>query len=395
MLNKKFYTQHKGMLSPTVFAGDISSLYETIQKAHEKYEEDIKVDELYSLHTAIFNPALTRAAKEKFSELVEDIKEVQEPSKEIAKDIMRILSDRDLAQRIAVEATEIFNGKDANFTEITGMIEKHKQNISEEKTPAVTSDVEQVLDLLDVTTKWKFNIPVLKENVGGIGGGNLMITFARPETGKTAFWVSLCAGPNGFAEQGAKIHAFINEEPAIRTQMRAISCYTGMTREEIILEKKVAQSSWSEIKNNISMFDTVDWSMEDIDAHCEKHKPDIIVIDQLDKINVTGTYARTDEKLRQIYTSVREIAKRRDCAVIAISQASADAHNRNSISFDQMENSKTGKAAEADLIIGIGRNSNSDLENKIRTLCISKNKINGYHGEPVCTIRRSISRYEV
>ena len=107
--------------------------------------------------------------------------------KEIAKDIMRILADRDLAQRIAVEATEIFNGKDANFTEITGMIEKHKQNISEEKTPAVTSDVEQVLDLLDVTTKWKFNIPVLKENVGGIGGGNLMIAFARPETGKTAF----------------------------------------------------------------------------------------------------------------------------------------------------------------------------------------------------------------
>ena len=395
MLNKKFYTQYKGTLSPTVFAGDISSLYDTIQKAHDKYEEDIKVDELYSLHTAIFNPALTRAAKEKFSELVEDIKEVQEPSREIAKDIMRILSDRDLAQRIAVESTEIFNGKEANFSEIVSMIDKHKNNIDEEKTPAVTSNVNEVLDLLDVTTKWKFNIPVLRDNVGGIGGGNLMIAFARPETGKTAFWVSLCTAPNGFAEQGAKIHAFINEEPAIRTQMRAISCYTGMTRDEIIEDKEMANKSWSEIKDNISMFDTVDWSMEDIDAHCEKHKPDIIVIDQLDKVNVTGTYARTDEKLRQIYTSVREIAKTRDCAVIAISQASADAHNRNSISFDQMENSKTGKAAEADLIIGIGRNANSDLENKIRTLCVSKNKINGYHGEPVCTIRRGISRYEV
>ena len=395
MLNKKFYTQYKGALSPTVFAGDISSLYETIQKAHEKYDEDIKVDELYSLHTAIFNPALTRAAKEKFSELVEDIKEVQEPSQEIAKDIIRILSDRDLAQRIAVESTEIFNGKDANFNEIISMIEKHKQNVNEEKAPAVTKNVNEVIDLLNVTTKWKFNIPILKENIGGVGGGNLMIAFARPETGKTAFWVSLCAGPNGFAEQGAKIHAFINEEPAIRTQMRAISCYTGMTREEIMQEVDVAQNSWSEIKDNLHMFDTVDWSIEDVDAHCEKHKPDIIVIDQLDKVNVTGTYARTDEKLRQIYTSVREIAKRRNCAVIAISQASADAHNRNSISFDQMENSKTGKAAEADLIIGIGRNSNIDTENKIRTLCISKNKINGYHGEPVCTIRRTISRYEV
>jgi replicative DNA helicase len=349
MLGKAFYTKYKGTISPSIFTGDISSLFDTIQKAHAKYSDDISVDELYSLHTAIFNPALTRAAKEKFSELVEDIKEIQEPNKEIAKDIMRILSDRDLAQRIAVEATEIFNGKDANFNEITGMIENHKQG-DEEKTPAVTSNVKEVLGLLDVTTKWKFNIPVLKENVGGIGGGNLMIAFARPETGKTAFWVSLCAGPEGFAEQGAKVHAFINEEPAIRTQMRAISCYTGMTREEIMQDKDIAQN---------------------------------------------GTFARTDEKLRQIYTSVREIAKRRDCAVIAISQASADAHNRNSISFDMMENSKTGKAAEADIIIGIGRNSNSDAENKIRTLCISKNKINGYHGEPSCTIRRSISRYEV
>ena len=395
MLNKKFYTRYKGVLSPSVFSGDISSLYDTIQKAHDKYEEDIKVDELYSLHTAIFNPALTRAAKEKFSELVEDIKEVQEPSKEIAKDIMRILSDRDLAQRIAVESTEIFNGKEANFNEIITMIEKHKSGIDEDKVPAVTTNVDEVLDLLNVTTKWKFNIPILRECVGGIGGGNLMIAFARPETGKTAFWVSLCAGPNGFAEQGAKVHAFINEEPAIRTQMRAISCYTGMTREEIIKEKDIAKRIWAEIKDNISMFDTVDWSIEDIDAHCEKHKPDIIVIDQLDKINVTGTFARTDEKLRKIYTNIREIAKRRECAVIAISQASAEADNRNSISFSQMENSKTGKAAEADLIIGIGKNITSDPSDRTRTLCVSKNKINGYHGEPHCMIRKEISRYGV
>ena len=59
-----------------------------------------------------------------------------------------------------------------------------------------------------------------------------------------------------------------------------------------------------------------------------------------------------------------------------------------------MENSKTGKAAEADLIIGIGRNTGVDTENRNRTLNISKNKITGYHGEPGCVIRRDISRYE-
>jgi replicative DNA helicase len=176
--------------------------------------------------------------------------------------------------------------------------------------------------------------------------------------------------------------------------MRAISSYTGYNKDQIISNIQQAHQDWIKIKDNIKMLDVVDWTIQDIDRHCELHKPDIIVIDQLDKINITGTYARTDEKLRAIYTSAREIAKRRSCVVIAISQASADAHNRDFISFDMMENSKTGKAAEADLIIGIGRNSSIDRDNINRTLCVSKNKITGWHGEPSCRLFREISRYD-
>ena len=178
--------------------------------------------------------------------------------------------------------------------------------------------------------------------------------------------------------------------------MRAISCFTGFNKEQIIEDKAKTHEEWKKIKDNIKMIDTVDWSLDDIDSHCEKYKPDIIVIDQLDKINISGTYARTDEKLRAIYTSAREIAKRRECVVIAISQASADAHNRDHISFDMMENSKTGKAAEADLIIGIGCGTYSRTDNQdngSRTLNISKNKITGYHGTPTCYINKYLSKY--
>ena len=394
LLGKKFYTQYKGQVSRNVFQGSFGSLFETIQKAHDKYDADISVDELYSLHTAIYNPALTRAAKEQFSELIEDIKETTEPSEAIAKDIVAILSDRNTAQKIAIESTEIFNGKPADFNIITKIIEEHKKGLPTEKLDAVTDDVNQLIKELDVTSKWKFNLIRLKENIGGVGPGNLMIAFARPETGKTAFWVSLVAGPNGFAEQGALVHAFINEEPAVRTQMRAISCFTGMNKEQIIEDKAKTHEEWKKIKDNIKMIDTVDWTIQDIDSHCEKYKPDIIVIDQLDKINVSGTYARTDEKLRAIYTNAREIAKRRDCVVIAISQASADAHNRDHISFDMMENSKTGKAAEADLIIGIGNRTSNDPTNNMRVLNVSKNKITGWHGDPAVTIDKYISRYD-
>ena len=393
LLGKKFYTQYKGSITRNVLQGNFGSLYDTIQKAHDKYDNDINIDELYSLHTTIYNPAITRAAKEQLSELIEDIKETQEPSKEIADDIVKILSERDVAQRIAVEATEIFNGKPADFNAITSMIEKYKTGLPTEKLDAVTNDVVELLDKLNVVSKWQFNITVLKNNIGGIGPGNLMIAFARPEVGKTAFWVSLVSAPYGFAEQGAKVHAFINEEPAVRTQMRAISCFTGLNKEQIVDDIERAHEDWSKIKDNIKMIDTVDWTIEDIDSHCEKHKPDIIVIDQLDKVNVKGTFARTDEKLRAIYTGAREIAKRRECVVIAISQASADAHNRDHISFDMMENSKTGKAAEADLIIGIGNRTSNDPTNNMRVLNISKNKITGWHGDPSCIIDKYLSKY--
>jgi len=393
LLGKKFYTQYKGQITRNVLQGSFGSLYDTIQKAHDKYDADINIDELYSLHTTVYNPAITRAAKEQLSELIEDIKETQEPSKEIADDIVKILSERDVAQRIAVEATEIFNGKPADFNTILSMIEKYKTGLPAEKLDAVTSDIVELLDKLNVVSKWQFNLTVLKNNISGIGPGNLMIAFARPEVGKTAFWVSLCAAPNGFAEQGAKIHAFINEEPAVRTQMRAISCFTGYNKEQIVDDIDKVHEDWIKIKDNIKMIDTVDWSLDDIDSHCEKHKPDIIVIDQLDKVNVKGTFARTDEKLRAIYTGAREIAKRRECVVIAISQASADAHNRDHISFDMMENSKTGKAAEADLIIGIGNRTSNDPTNNMRVLNISKNKITGWHGDPSCVIDKYLSKY--
>ena len=45
-----------------------------------------------------------------------------------------------------------------------------------------------------------------------------------------------------------------------------------------------------------------------------------------------------------------------------------------------MDNSRTGKAGEADVIIGIGRTGDVDDDNYMRYLCVSKNKINGYHG---------------
>ena len=391
LLNKKFYTKNKSKLSKEFFTNGTGDLYETIQSAHEDSDKDLSISEVSALHVDVYNPATTRAKRENFNALVDEIKELELPSENIANNIIRALYKRRIANKIAVLATEIYNGKDSDFSEIKKELEISFDDINKDEYEYVTSDVASLIDKLKDNTKWKFNLSSLKENVNGVGEGNLAIIFARPESGKTAFWVNLVAGIDGFAAQGAKVCALINEEPAIRTQMRLINAHTGMTFDEIRADMDVTKEKWAEIKQNIKILDTVDWSLDDVDEFVQKEKPDVLVIDQLDKVNVKGNFARTDEKLRAVYTGAREIAKRNNCCVIAISQASADGHGKMELSFDMMEGSKTGKAAEADVIIGVGVNGMT--EENVRGLYISKNKITGWHGQIVCMIQPELSRY--
>ena len=166
-----------------------------------------------------------------------------------------------------------------------------------------------------------------------------------------------------------------------------------MTVEEVKNDTSLAHRKWAEIKEHVKILDTVDWDLVKVDELVAQERPDIIVIDQLDNVGVAGNFARTDEKLRAIYTGAREIAKRNNCCVIAISQASADAQGKLDITFDMMENSKTGKAAEADVIIGVGYRDKVDMDKNLRGLNITKNKITGWHGLKNCIIIPELSRY--
>ena len=392
LLKKDFYEEHKGRIKKEMFTNGTGNLYETISRAHEDSDSDLSLDEIETLHLEVYNPAYTRTAKENFHSLMEELKEQKVPNKKIANNILKSIQKRNTAQEIATLATEIFNGKEESLISIQNLLDKSEEEEKEEY-ESVTKDIDNLLDALKDNTKWKFNLASLRDRVNGVGEGNLLVIFARPESGKTAFWVNLVAGEGGFLSQGAKVCALINEEPAIRTQMRLINAHTGMTFEEIENDTGTAREKWSHISTNIKILDTVDWTLDKVDSFVAKEKPDVLIVDQLDKVHVPGNFARTDEKLRAIYTGAREIAKRRSCCVIAISQASADASGKLDITFDMMENSKTGKAAEADVIIGVGFRNKLDIDQDLRSLAVSKNKITGWHGMITCKIIPELSRY--
>ena len=393
LLNKNFYDKNKSKLSKEFFTNGTGALYETIQSAHQDSDQDLSIGEVSTLHLEVYNPALSKAARDNFDVLINEIKDIELPNEKIAQNIIRSLFKRGIAQHVAQIATDIYNGSDIDFSEIKKHLDVTFEEVNEYE--YVTGNIDNLLDQLKDNTKWKFNLAPLSDKVNGVGDGNLVIIFARPEAGKTAFWVNLVSGVDGFASQGAKVCALINEEPAVRTQMRLINAHTGMTFDEIRADKVEANRRWAEIRKNIKILDTVDWSLDSVDEFVQKEKPDILVVDQLDKVNVKGSFGRTDEKLRAIYTGAREIAKRNNCCVVAVSQASADGHGKFDLTFDMMEGSKTGKAAEADVIIGVGHRDKLDTDERIRSLAISKNKITGWHGQLVCTIIPELSRYDL
>ena len=73
-----------------------------------------------------------------------------------------------------------------------------------------------------------------------------------------------------------------------------------------------------------------------------------------------------------------------------MSQANYEAHGRSEIDYSMLDSSRTGKAGEADIIIGIGVAE----EENYRTIKVSKNKVNGWHGSIVMYMDRERVLYE-
>ena len=399
LLTKEKYDKLKSEIEESIFQNGAREIYKTIGYI---YRDNPNITEINfsDLKLAYFNtyyPNTSFASQKNIHELINSIENQESPSDDVVSTALKSMYRIKKADELARICLSISNNPSSNSLK---EVEKFMANVDEEQTQqeseAVTKDVDKIVEALQEQGEFKFNLPSLQTATNGIGRGNFMIVFARPDVGKTAFWVSLVASPNGFAWQQKKVSIFANEEPAIRTQMRLLNASTGLQRGNILNgSRDLAKQKWATISPYIDNFDCVGKTMDDLDEYCSTNDVDILIIDQLDKINVTGKYNATHEKLREVYTQSRELAKRHNILVIGMSQASAEAQGRSRVTFSTMENSKTGKAAEADIILGIGKEDEVEnyLEDCVRFVTLSKNKLTGDHAEFEVVLRPTISRY--
>ena len=255
--------------------------------------------------------------------------------------------------------------------------------------------METLLQLNDLEARWKFNIPTLQRRVEGVNDGHLIILGARPNTGKTSFHANMIAGPNGFVEQGARCIVLVNEEAYHRVGARYLSAATGMSLIDIKNNPAKAGMLYRKISDNLLVKDCTGKDLSWVEQLVKTCNPDILVLDMGDKFAVKSS-DKSDVYLKDAAIYARNIAKQYGCAIFWMSQLSAEAEGRVSPNQSMLEGSKTGKAAEADLMILISKDplvSGAEEESDIRHLIIAKNKLSGWHGQIDCRLDVEKSHY--
>lgn len=378
-LSAEFFSKASNTVSRDMFTREMRDVFDAISFSHTKYGKDLTIGELSILFNDR-NPAMPDSSREKAQELISQLEPGNPENSDLHMDMVRNFWLRDRARQIGEKAIEIFTGESEEFGELRKMIDAVEDGRIADKTTysEVTDDLVELLDKHGGAKDFPFEFDLIHEKIDGLDRGNLGIIFARPEVGKTTFCCFLAAS---YVRQGFKVVYWANEEPAEKIKLRLIQSYFAITRQELEERKhELTQRYTDEIAPYFRIMSAVGTSMEEADEFIKLNKPDIIFMDQLDKFRINGEYNRGDERLKETYVLAREIAKRNGALVWAVSQASNDAHDRQFIDYAMMDNSKTGKAGEADIIIGIAKTGSSDVENTMRFLCISKNKLNGWHG---------------
>lgn len=232
-----------------------------------------------------------------------------------------------------------------------------------------------LIELSDTSNLIKVYPKVINDALdGGLVRGSHVVVFARPNLGKTMFNVNLCSK---MAKDGWKVLHLINEEPKKQLLIRYINRLTGLTKREVYqdIDEALILAEDNGL-DNVYIEDINPGTFHEIRSLIEQIQPDVVVIDQLRNIKVRAE-GRVLE-LEKAAQEARNIAKKYDIVVVSVTQAGDSATNKLVLSDSDIDSSKTGIPATADLIIGIGADDNQKHQS-MRTLTIVKNKVTSVH----------------
>lgn len=207
---------------------------------------------------------------------------------------------------------------------------------------------------------------------GGALRGHHILVFARPETGKTLFAINAVYG---FLVQKLSVLYVGNEEPSADVRDRARGRLLKISKSQVRADR-FGSAARLEHASLGSLRIAEETSFQAVRKLIAEAFYDVVVLDQIRNMRLKSD-SRTSE-LEAAGIEARSIAKEHNVLVISITQAGDSATNKVYLDMSDVDSSKTGIPASADLMVGIGADEAMKL-NGLLGISLPKNKLSGLH----------------
>jgi hypothetical protein len=396
-LTEDHYRKYRNHVDKAYFSEPVLPLLNVLDKWRQEHDGDITVDDLGNLLFA--QKPLEYQANDL---LLNNLKQI--PSTDTAHEAVKALVTAQRLKDMALLAFEASRGNKSleEVLEAAKALEEGVGNEVEDlESEYITEDLNELLDMAYVGGGLRWRLDILNRAMGPLRKGDFGFVFARPDTGKTTFLSSEATFmAENLKEDQGPILWFNNEEQASKVRLKMFQSALGVHIHDLHTRRNELNDRYRQILGGkLILLDNSSMDARYIEKHCKKANPSLIIIDQIDKI-AGFKNDRPDLQLGEIYIWARGVAKE-FCPVIGVTQADGTGEGKRYLTMSNVANAKTAKQAEADWILGIGKDADKDL-NGLRFFNVSKNKLLGdEHTEPRlrnlhCEIKFSpeIGRYE-
>lgn len=369
-------------------------LHLVLDKLHSSTDKDISLDELY----AYFYVNYPDADHSKYDPLFESIADA-DISADTGDTILKQIKQRQALLKLSEDAYAVSQGRGSveSLRELLLQVDGGSAEPGEEES-FVTDNLEALVEGAVKKPGLRWRLDFLNKSLGSLRTGDFGFIFARPETGKTTFLASEVS--HMLPQTDKPIVWFNNEEQGEKVMLRVYQAFFGCKLHDLIANVKQYHEEFRRrVGGRFLLVDRAGIDKRTIEKVLELKKPGLIIYDQIDKIK--GFAADRDDLVYgAIYQWARELAKAY-APSIGVCQAGGTAEGVAWLTMDHVANAKTSKQAEADFIVGIGKQHSQDAE-FIRFLNISKNKLIGdedsiasmRHGRQETLIMPEIARYK-
>jgi hypothetical protein len=347
---------------------NIDELYQLFPEKDSLTPQEIKV------YIRKKNPSRDTA----YVDAIIDSSMAQDIGPEITKNLIEAVIERHMAAKIqGITAAIVSNQISGTLTGIDDVMLEYRDLVAMADRPDQLQDCDmsyqEAMDFRAIDSGIKWPLKILNKCIGGVTP-SLGLVIARPDVGKTSFILNCLAY---FAHQfKGTDHQLLycgNEEGIIGLKARCGVSLLGVETEWAEANTRAFGEQVSSKGGDCIRYHGGVKSVRDIETLVKRYSPVVVIADQIAKMKVPGNKVEGPAGLAIIYQWFRDKAQEHSTMFMGVAQADLHASNKQWITMDNINASKTDVPGELDWGIGIGSVDEPGMES-VRFINVFKNK---------------------